>query len=96
MLWQAAIEEFEGPSRRTGLYAKALAVANGDDSRAKAFYLKARVDELQRGERYAAVSSTFGACPNCDRTLPIAAERCNACDATFTSPEGWKLKPLSA
>jgi hypothetical protein len=44
-IWACAAHEFEGPQRRPGLYAKALAMANGDAGKAKAFYLKARVAE---------------------------------------------------
>lgn len=44
-LWADVAVEFAGPERRAGLYAKALAAANGDEGRAKANYMKARVAE---------------------------------------------------
>lgn len=46
-LWAQAVSEFDGPDRRPGLYAKALAHTAGDHDRAKAYYLKARVAELK-------------------------------------------------
>lgn len=47
-LWKLALEEFEGPTRRQGLWAKAYAAADGDESRAKANYLSLRVSSLAR------------------------------------------------
>ena len=45
-MWTKALIEFEGPSRRTGLWAKAFSEAQGNDSAAKAFYLRYRATEL--------------------------------------------------
>jgi hypothetical protein len=47
-VWAEAAKEFDSDSRRAGLYAKALSSADGDENRAKAFYLRARVAELKR------------------------------------------------
>ena len=46
--WSAAIAEFEGPSRRPGLWARAFAEAQGNEPAAKANYLRYRADELQQ------------------------------------------------
>lgn len=45
--WANAIAEFEGSSRRPGLWAKCYAEAQGDEVKAKVSYLNARVDELK-------------------------------------------------
>lgn len=50
-LWASALAEFDSKSRRAGLWAKAFAEANGDESLAKASYLRARVVELQEVRR---------------------------------------------
>jgi hypothetical protein len=46
-LWSAALAEVDGQSRRPGLWAKAFSEAGGNESAAKAAYLKARVAELE-------------------------------------------------
>lgn len=45
-LWAQALTEFESSSRRLGLWARSLAESNGNESVAKAAYLRARVSEL--------------------------------------------------
>jgi len=50
-IWAAALSEVEGPSRRTGLWARAFAESQGNEAAAKAAYIKYRVDELQRERR---------------------------------------------
>ena len=42
------MEEFEGADRRRGLWAKSFAEADGDEVKAKVFYLKARVLQLEQ------------------------------------------------
>lgn len=44
--WAAALSEFEGPSRRPGLWARAFADAQGNEAVAKATYLRDRASEL--------------------------------------------------
>lgn len=46
-LWAQAMAEFEGELRRDGLWAKSLARAQGDQSRAQAIYLEDRVSQLK-------------------------------------------------
>lgn len=45
-LWARVLDEYESPKRRSGLYARCLSLANGDESATKARYLKFRVEEL--------------------------------------------------
>jgi len=46
-LWGRALAEFESESRRPGLWARALSESNGNDSLAKARYLRRRHEELR-------------------------------------------------
>lgn len=46
--WSVALGEFEGVSRRTGLWARAFAESDGNEAIAKANYLRYRAEELQR------------------------------------------------
>lgn len=45
-LWAAALTEFEGASRRQGLWARLFAESGGNEAFAKAEYLKTRATEL--------------------------------------------------
>ena len=45
-VWALALAEFDGPSRRAGLWAKCFAQSEGDESRAKAMYLRERAAEF--------------------------------------------------
>ena len=45
-LWANALSELEGDERRMGLWAKCFSVANGNESQAKASYLRERVNQL--------------------------------------------------
>lgn len=45
-VWTVAIREFEGDQRRAGLWAKSFAMENGDEAKAKATYLRERVQQL--------------------------------------------------
>jgi hypothetical protein len=45
--WATALAEFDGPSRRSGLWAQSLSAEDGNEERAKAVYLRRRVNELQ-------------------------------------------------
>ena len=44
--WSVAIAEFEGPSRRPGLWARVFSEAQGNEAIAKANYLRYRAEEL--------------------------------------------------
>ena len=45
-LWAKALSELEGDHRRMGLWAKCFSLANGNESQAKASYLRERVSQL--------------------------------------------------
>ena len=47
VLYEMALDEFEAGDIRRGLWAQALAEADGDEARAKGFYLKLRVRAMQ-------------------------------------------------
>lgn len=51
LMWASALGEFESDKKRSGLWAKSFAQAEGNDAQAKAHYLKQRVAELQTEER---------------------------------------------
>lgn len=46
-LWTAALNEFSGPDRRTGVWARCFAENGGDENAAKAAYLRERVQQLK-------------------------------------------------
>ena len=50
-VWSQALREFEGVSRRQGLWARVFAEADGNDSIAKARYLKERAGQIADEER---------------------------------------------
>jgi len=49
--YEAAIVELEGPTRRAGVWAKAMAESNGDESKAKAWYIRYRVKQISAEEK---------------------------------------------
>lgn len=53
-LWAEALAEFEGESRRPGLWAQAIAESSGNESGAKARYLRARYDQLYQERKKSA------------------------------------------
>ncbi|MDM7943994.1 MAG: DUF2569 family protein [Hydrogenophaga sp.] len=44
--WEAALNEYEGPQRERGLYAKLYVENDGNESKVKTAYLKRRVEEI--------------------------------------------------
>lgn len=51
--WAAALQEVDGPTRRAGLWAKAFALANGNEAEAKAAYLRERVLQIEQESKEA-------------------------------------------
>ncbi|WP_312806935.1 hypothetical protein [Comamonas sp.] len=49
--WAQALEEFEGPERKPGLWARAFVQAGGDDVQTKVIYLSARASELAQAHQ---------------------------------------------
>lgn len=52
-IWELVANEFEGTNRKKGLYTKLFAETNGDETKIKAFYYKARFEELLRDQTLA-------------------------------------------
>lgn len=67
-LYAQALREFESDNRNEGLYAKCFAEADGDEDKAKARYIKNRVNELSQLDP---PSTTSG--QEFKKTLPEAA-----------------------
>ena len=53
--WNKAMEEYQSPVRRQGLYARCLAMAEGDEEKARAAYLKCCAQELKSKSLMSAV-----------------------------------------
>jgi len=49
-LWETAIEEYDSPMRKKGLYAKIYSQKNGNESLVKAEYIKERFEKLKEEE----------------------------------------------
>ncbi len=49
-IWKRVYKEFDSSDRNLGIWAKCFADANGDESVAKANYLKVRVEELSKSD----------------------------------------------
>lgn len=82
-LWASAMAEVENlQSRDAGLWAKCYAEADGDESKAKASYIKARVEQLKP-------APTTGYCPSCNNELALNAENCPKCKAIFAQGSDW-------
>jgi hypothetical protein len=57
--WNTAMEEYEGESRNKGLWAKLFAASNGNESEAKAQYLKIRASHISEENRQSQKSYKF-------------------------------------
>lgn len=81
-VWADALAEVENvETRNAGLWAKCFAESDGDEARAKAAYIKNRVEQLTP-------KPTTGYCPNCNYQLSLKAEACPNCKALFDGT-GW-------
>lgn len=69
-LWSEAYDEVNGSHRRQGLWAKAFALSSGDESAARAYYLKERVHQLAE-ERRSILAESAPALP--EQSLPQPA-----------------------
>ena len=84
--WASALAEVESEGRDAGLWARCFAESNGDESKSKAIYVKARV----QGESPQAESvAELGFCPNCVFQCSFDARACPNCKADFVGG-GWK------
>ena len=94
--WAAALAEAENPeSRDAGLWARCFAEADGDEGKAKAAYVKAKVGSaaspVAAPENAGAVRKDRGWCPVCREPLDMDALYCMSCQ-TNLSVRG--LRPL--
>lgn len=81
--WASAMAEVEDAQQRdAGLWAKCFAEADGEESRAKASYIKVRAEQLSP-------KPTTGFCPNCNYELSLKAEACPSCKAIFDHGSSW-------
>ncbi|WP_043565312.1 hypothetical protein [Acidovorax sp. KKS102] len=72
----------DAQQRDAGLWAKCFAEADGEESRAKAAYIKTRVDQL-------VPKPATGYCPNCNYELLLKADACPNCKAIFDHDSSW-------
>ena len=56
-LWEQVAEEFDGPDRKKGLYARLFAENNGDEIKIKAMYYRVRVEELKNTSKQNQINS---------------------------------------
>lgn len=95
-LWEQAAKELRSSLRKEGLWAKCFALANGDDSKASAEYLKIRVAQLETSDCEAKglldsvkklnadQVNQLGSpaiCPRCGGQIRTTTEACNHCYA---------------
>ena len=86
-IWARALIEAENPQERdAGLWARCFAEAGGDEGRAKAAYIKNRVE--QESKKPFLVDERIGKCPSCDASTNVNALKCHKCGVVF-GPD-WK------
>lgn len=87
--WAKALDEAESPALRDkGLWARCFAESGGDESKARAAYVSAKV----AGSAVPSVQSSVvrdGFCPNCGEDCSMSAMSCSHCKADFTG-DGWR------
>lgn len=92
--WADALDEAESPERRDkGLWAKCFAESGGDESKAKAAYVSAKVAGRTAQPAAAAAEPRpvrDGFCPNCGEDCSMQAMWCTHCKADFTG----ELRPV--
>lgn len=90
-VWATALEEAESPSARDkGLWARCFAEADGDEAKARAAYVRAKVEPAAVPQRPA--PSREGYCPNCGAECRLEAPFCSKCKAVF---DGAAWKPVA-
>lgn len=89
-VWAEALQECENPSRRdANLWAQCFAEAGGDESMAKAAYVKAKVLETQKAQKKAP-DPRSGYCPTCSTECDMEATYCFSCHSNLTGA----LRPI--
>lgn len=108
--WSNALAEFEGPSQRPGVWARAYAEAQGNEAVAKAAYLRYRASELERqakerareaelerlaGEQRAYELIPKGRCPNSNcRYVMPLSQKTCVKCGALFDDGGWNLIPI--
>lgn len=89
--WAAALAEAENPAvRDAGLWAKCFAEADGDEAKAMAAYVRAKVAPAPAPPHAPKPpGKILGYCPSCNYELSMNAEACPNCKALFGN-DGWK------
>lgn len=97
--WADALREAEAPELRDpGLWARCFAEAEGDEQRARAAYVKAKVSASQPAGQAPIskshmgvpipeserLTSDIGYCPNCAKSIRMDARSCFYCDTVFS------------
>lgn len=102
-IWAEALNEAENPEMRNGgLWARSFAQADGDENKAKAAYIRSRVQELEAADANVPPppsKKTTGWCPNCQTECAIDSTECPKCRSSFASDSIYKLldrKPENA
>lgn len=102
-IWAEALNEAENPELRNGgLWARSFAQADGDENKAKAAYIRSRVQELEAADANIPpppVKKASGWCPNCQTECAIDSTECPKCRSSFASDSIYKLldrKPENA
>lgn len=95
--WAKAMEEAQSADRRDkGLWARCFAEADGDEGKAQAAYVKARVKASTPAQ--SATAPREGYCPNCGAECRMEAPFCSKCKAVFDAT-GWRPvaeRPMAA
>lgn len=94
--WAQALAEFDGPERRPGLWARSFVQAQGDETKAKVFYLATRAEEIALDGKAEFQLPQEGTCPNCATTLMLSASECPHCKAAFGAGASWAPIPLGS
>lgn len=77
--WAEALQESEDPTKRdANLWAQCFAEADGDESKAKATYVKTKVGERSK-EQETAHDPRRGYCPSCSAEIDIESTYCTGC-----------------
>lgn len=96
--WVQALAEAEDPQRRdAGLWARCYAKADGEESKAKAAYIRARVEEQEKPAPPSTPEpeKVSGWCPNCGTECDSNATECPKCKSSFAADSAYKLLPTA-
>ncbi|WP_313571073.1 hypothetical protein [Comamonas terrigena] len=96
--WAEALKEAEDSAARDpNLWAQCFAESDGDEGKARALYVKRKMNAADQAPAPApakapAAAPTSGWCPNCISECKLDASTCQMCGADFMTG-GWKPTP---